>query len=83
MEMPVNPDETASDLIALRRFASEPEALVAAAALNAFAIDCTLFADDCGGQRPSLGWANGIQLLVRTGDVSQAEEVLANVAEPA
>jgi len=70
-----------SELVAIRTFCSESEAMVAKAALISFGIDCTTASDDCGHLRPSLTMANGIRLLVRTEDASQAEDVLSNVAE--
>jgi hypothetical protein len=72
-----------SELVTIRTFSSESEALIAKAAVEAFGIDCTLISDDCGGQRPSLTMANGIRLIVRTGDAPQAAEVLNNVPENA
>jgi hypothetical protein len=81
MKMLAVPDEAAPDLVAIRTFASESEAMIAKSALDAFGIDCTLASDDCGGQRPSLAMANGIRLVVRTGDADRAEDVLSNVAE--
>ena len=70
-----------SELVAIRTFSSESEALIAESALEAFGIDCTLSSDDCGGQRPSLTMANGIRLVVRSSDADLAEDVLANVTE--
>jgi hypothetical protein len=78
MSMPVD-----SELVTIRTFSSEPEAMVAKAALQAFGIDCTTGADDCGHLRPSLTMANGIRLIVRSGDAAQAAEVLNNVPESA
>jgi hypothetical protein len=69
------------DLVTIRTFASESEALIAKAALDSFGIDSTLGSDDCGGQRPSLTMANGIRLVVRAGDAEEAEDVLDNVVE--
>ena len=81
MKMPVGSDEAASDLVTVRTFASESEAMIAKSALDAFDIDCTLASDDCGGQRPSLAMSNGIRLVVRAGDADRAGDVLSNVAE--
>jgi hypothetical protein len=74
----VSPDPEA--LIAIRTFLSESEAEVAKGALTAFGIQALLSHDDCGGQRPHLSFTEGIRLLVRPEDVSEAEEVL--TAEP-
>lgn len=70
-----------SGLVTVRTFCSETEAMVAKAALISFGIDCATAADDCGHLRPSLTMANGIRLLVRPEDVSQAADVLSNVAQ--
>ena len=70
-----------SELVTIRTFSSESEAMIAKSALEAFGIDCTLGSDDCGGQRPSLTMANGIRLVVRSSDADLAEDVLANVTE--
>ena len=66
-----------TDPFTIRIFASESEALVAKAALQAFGIDCVSSTDDCGGQRPHLATSNGIRLLIRSEDAERAEEVLA------
>lgn len=70
-----------SELVTIRTFSSEPEAMVAKAALEAFGIECAAGSDDGGGQEPSLTMANGIRLMVRSSDAARAEDVLANVAE--
>lgn len=72
-----------SDLVTIRIFSSESEAIVAKAALQAFGIECATSADDCGHLRPSLTMANGIRLIVRVGDAAQAADVLSNVPENA
>jgi len=71
-------DETKSDLVTIRTFISEFEAIVAKSALEAAGIDCMISADDCAGLRPSLSMANGIKLIVRSDDVGRAEEILTN-----
>jgi hypothetical protein len=81
MKMPLGSDEAMLDLVTIRTFSSESEAMIAKSALDAFGLDCTLGSDDCGGQRPSLTMANGIRLVVRADDADQAVEVLNNVAE--
>jgi len=70
-----------SELVTVRTFCSESEAMVAKAALISFGIDCATASDDCGHLRPSLTMANGIRLLVRSEDATQAADVLSNVAE--
>jgi len=71
-------DEAKSDLVTIRTFISEFEAIVAKSALEAAGIDCMTSADDCAGLRPSLSMANGIKLIVRSDDAGRAEEILAN-----
>jgi hypothetical protein len=69
-------------LVTVRSFGSEPEALVAKAALDAFGIDAMISSDDCGGQRLHLAITEGIRLMVRQEDAGSAEEVLSpNVEE--
>lgn len=69
------------DLVTLLTFVNESEAQIAKSALNAFGIDAILSQDDCGGQRPHLTMAGGIQLLVRSADAEQAEDVLTSQFE--
>jgi hypothetical protein len=81
MKTPVGSDEATPDLVTIRTFCSESEAMIAKSALDAFGIDCTLASDDCGGQRPSLTMSNGVRLVVRGTDAGPAADVLSNVAE--
>jgi hypothetical protein len=74
-------DTAAPDLVTIRTFSSESEALVAKSALEAFGMHCTLGSDDFGGEQLALAMTNGIRLLVRNSDADRAEEVLRNVAE--
>jgi hypothetical protein len=67
------------DLVTIRTFASESEANIAKSALDAFGIDNMIGSDDCGGQRPSLTFAEGIRLLVRSADADSARQVLSPV----
>jgi hypothetical protein len=73
---PPRSDETESDLVTIRTFASESEANLVKSALEAFSIDCMISRDDCGGQRPSLTMAQGIRIVIRSEDTDRAEEVL-------
>jgi hypothetical protein len=70
--------DTHSDLVTIRSFASESEALIAESALDSFGIDCIMSADDCGGLRPHLAMTRGIRLSIRSEDAAEAEDVLAN-----
>ena len=73
-----NSDESKSDLVTIRTYINEFEAIVAKSALEAAGIACMLSADDCAGLQPSLSMAQGISLVVRSEDSSRAEEVLIN-----
>lgn len=70
--------EAAPKLVAIRTFANEVEANLAKSLLEAAGIVSTLARDDCGGMRPSLTWAQGIKLVVRSGDVERALAVLSD-----
>jgi hypothetical protein len=70
------------DLIAVRVFSTEMEALVAKSALRSFGIEALLSSDDCGGQRPQWTFANGIRLMVRPEDANAANDVLRSSVEP-
>ncbi len=73
-----NSDESKSDLVTIRTYINEFEAIVAKSALEAAGVACMLSADDCAGLQPSLSMAQGISLVVRSEDSSRAEEVLMN-----
>ncbi len=71
-----NSGETDPDLITIRTFFDEFEANLAKSRLQAAGIDSMLGRDDCGGMRPSLTWAQGIRLVVRSDDAVRAAAVL-------
>jgi hypothetical protein len=68
--------ETDPDLVTIRTYFDEFEANLAKSRLQAVGIDSMLGRDDCGGMRPSLTWAQGIRLVVRSDDAEQAAIVL-------
>ena len=68
------------DLQVIRTFLNNVDAQLAHSALEAAGIESMIRADDCGGTRPHF-WVGGVELLVRTDDMSRAEEVLST--EPA
>ena len=76
-------DDHNDAFVTIRTFANEAEAKIAKSALEAFDIECLLTSDDCGGQRPSLTFSEGIKLFVRSEDTEKAEDVLATPADPA
>ena len=70
-------NSSASDLIVVHTFASQPEAEIAKSALQSAGIDAMIKADTAGGMRPHLAWSGGgFQVLVREEDVGEAKEVL-------
>jgi len=73
--------EAASDLFTIRTFVDELEANLAKSRLQAAGIESMLGRDDCGGMRPSLLWAQGIKLVVRSDDVERAAAVLNDEAK--
>lgn len=64
------------ELIVIRNYISEIPANLAKAALEGSGIEVMIRKDDCGGMRPYLQIATGIQLLVRQDDARRAEEIL-------
>ena len=70
--------ETDPDLVTIRTFVDELEANLAKSRLQAAGIDSMLGRDDCGGMRPSLTWAQGIRLVVRSDDAERAAAVLSD-----
>lgn len=48
-----------SEFVAVRSFTSDMEAEIAKSALEAFCIECMISRDDCGGERPHLGFSGG------------------------
>ena len=71
-----------TDLVVLRTYINDFEAEVAQTALEAAGIESMIQSDDCGGMRPHL-WMGGIELLVRSEDASNADEILNTVASTA
>jgi hypothetical protein len=71
-----NSGETDPGLVTIRTFVDEFEANLAKSLLEAAGIDSMLGRDDCGGMRPSLTWAQGIKLVVRSDDAERAAAVL-------
>lgn len=65
-----------TDLLVIRNYISEFPANLAKATLEGSGIDVMLRKDDCGGMRPYLQAATGIQLLVRRDDAERADEIL-------
>jgi len=65
-----------TDLVIIRNYISEIPATMAKMALEGSGIDAMIRKDDCGGMRPYLQVATGVQLLVRQEDAERAEEIL-------
>lgn len=66
----------------IRTFASEAEAHVAQAVLDANGIDSYLIRDDAGGMMPWLQWLHPIRLVVREEESSEAVELLDTPPRP-
>jgi Putative prokaryotic signal transducing protein len=62
-------------------FLTRVDADLAKTALEAAGIDATVSADDASGMRPHL-WMGGVRLLVATGDLARARDVLAVTDQP-
>ena len=60
----------------VRRFSTHAEAELAKGALIARGVEALVSSDDAGGQYPGLGFANGVDLLVDSEQLAEAEEVL-------
>ena len=60
----------------IRTFASEAEAHVAQAVLDANGIDSYLIRDDASGMMPWLQWLHPIRLVVRAEDSRDAADLL-------
>jgi hypothetical protein len=73
--------KTEPDLVTIRTFVDELEANLAKSRLQAAGINSILGRDDCGGMRPSLSWAQGIKLVVRSDDAERAAAVLSDEAK--
>jgi len=69
------------ELVTVARFGSHIEADLARSALDAAGIAAVVTADDGGGQRPHLGFTQGVAVLVRHEDADTARAVLAGVEE--
>lgn len=63
------------DLVVVRTYINNFEAEIDKSTLEAAGLPSMIRSDDCGGLRPHL-WLGGIQLLVRSEDVTRATEIL-------
>ena len=63
------------DLVVLRTYVNNFEAEIDRTTLEAAGLPSMIRSDDCGGLRPHL-WMGGIELLVRSEDVTRAAELL-------
>ena len=71
------PGEKEPELVTVRTFGDEFEAMVAKSALEAAGIESVISADDCGGLRPALSLTQGIRLVVKLRDAVRADKILA------
>ncbi len=64
------------DLVVVRTFSSVIEADVAKSALDAAEVESFVQADDAGGMRPHMAFAQGARLIVRYEDAGRAAKIL-------
>jgi hypothetical protein len=64
--------------VAVGAYLNHVEAELARSALEAAGIESMIRSDDAGGMYPSpwMGWAGGVEVLVRAADVEAARDVL-------
>ncbi|HEX6967020.1 MAG TPA: DUF2007 domain-containing protein [Gemmatimonadaceae bacterium] len=67
---------TAGQIVVLRTFASEVEAEIARAVLEAHDIPALVLHNDAGGMYPSLTFVHGVRLMVRREDARVARMLL-------
>jgi hypothetical protein len=63
-------------LVVVRTFPDRVEAELAQGALEAAGIESMVRSDDAGGMRPAMAFTLGAELLVRSEDAREAEDVL-------
>jgi hypothetical protein len=66
---------TDPDLVVIRTYINNFDAELDKTTLEAAGLPSMIRSDDCGGLRPHL-WMGGIELLVRSEDVTRATELL-------
>jgi hypothetical protein len=71
-----------SDHVVISTYSSEPEALIAAAALEAHGVECRVLSDNAGGALPAMSLAFPIRVIVHRMDETLARRVLEGVAQP-
>ena len=64
------------DVVAVRTYASEVEADLAASWLAAEGVESMVLMDDVGGTLPSFRVVRGVRLVVRAEDEDRAREIL-------
>ena len=67
---------TDSELVVVRTFSDRIEADLAHSALEAAGIESMVSGDDAGGVQPGLWTGEGVALLVRAEDATNAREIL-------
>jgi len=72
----------AEDVVVLRSFATEVDAHLAAAVLEANGIPARIVADTAGGAIPAIAVIFPVRLLVRAADADLARELLDTPADP-
>jgi hypothetical protein len=64
------------EAVVLRTYASEAVARLADSRLGFEGIEACIQKDDCGGAYPSLQMSGGVRLLVKPGDLEDADKIL-------
>lgn len=70
------------DLVVVRTFLDRIEANLASSALRAAGIESMVAADDAGGTQPGLWQGEGVAVLVRQEDETEARNILDTPAKP-
>src|SRR5687767_13823142 len=68
--------EDHTELVTVRTYPNMFDADVARGALEAAGIESMIRSDDSGGKSPALAFTRGVELLVRSEDASEADDVL-------
>jgi hypothetical protein len=78
----MNDSEEGEELVVIRSYAFEFEALVAQATLEGAGFDVLILSDGTSGVHPHLNFARGIRLAVPAADAEAALELLDAPVEP-
>jgi hypothetical protein len=68
-------------MVTIKVVGSRPEAEIIKSILEANGIPVLIFADDQGGMRPSMSFAQGVEIKVNDIDAYKARDILSNMEE--